>query len=247
MPCRFRHILSIRAAEHDVARAILSAGDLDVPTGRIGHNSHVLAVQAHLEVAAGTTRAYESVRSAKAHAQAQSAGRWTAYCEALEAVVLGPEALNRFIRITSRRDGWLLSYVAELIAARLESLGDLELSAVQEEALRRARRWRPALRKNVDAGGSASLHAARMLEPIGERQDVSRLRRVAHQHRGKPDFELGRELARRIADRVFVEDQGRVAMLIGSRAVDGSSIRRKVLALLCFLVCVRGSRQLTTR
>jgi DNA-binding SARP family transcriptional activator len=35
---------------------------------------------------------------------------------------------------------------------------------------------------------------------------------------------------------VFVEDQGRVAVAIGSRVVDGSSIRRKVLGLLCFLV-----------
>ena len=75
-----------------------------------------------------------------------------------------------------------------------------------------------------------------MLEPIGEHEDVIRLRRIAHLHRGKPDFELGRELARRIADLVFVEDQGRVALSIGSRVVDGSSIRRKVLALLCFLV-----------
>jgi DNA-binding SARP family transcriptional activator len=39
-----------------------------------------------------------------------------------------------------------------------------------------------------------------------------------------------------LADRVTVEDQGRVAILIGDREVSGSSFRRKVLGLLCFLL-----------
>jgi DNA-binding SARP family transcriptional activator len=43
-------------------------------------------------------------------------------------------------------------------------------------------------------------------------------------------------LARRLADRALVEDQGRVSVLVGNRVVAGSKIRRKVLALLCFLL-----------
>jgi DNA-binding SARP family transcriptional activator len=39
-----------------------------------------------------------------------------------------------------------------------------------------------------------------------------------------------------LADRVYVEDQNRVAIQIGRRVIHGSSIRRKVLALLCFLL-----------
>ena len=42
-------------------------------------------------------------------------------------------------------------------------------------------------------------------------------------------------MARRVAEHVFVEDQGRVVMEVGSRRVEGTSIRRKVLTMLCFL------------
>src|SRR6185436_19495304 len=47
---------------------------------------------------------------------------------------------------------------------------------------------------------------------------------------------LGLSLARRLADRVFVEDLGRLRIVIGDRVVDGGEVRRKVLALLCFLL-----------
>jgi DNA-binding SARP family transcriptional activator len=47
---------------------------------------------------------------------------------------------------------------------------------------------------------------------------------------------LGRGLARRLAEPVFVEDQGRVAIRSAGRLVPGSAVRRKVLALLCFLL-----------
>jgi DNA-binding SARP family transcriptional activator len=47
---------------------------------------------------------------------------------------------------------------------------------------------------------------------------------------------LGRTLARRIADKVHVEDQNRVVVHVGDRQIMGSAVRRKVLALLCFLL-----------
>jgi DNA-binding SARP family transcriptional activator len=43
-----------------------------------------------------------------------------------------------------------------------------------------------------------------------------------------------------LAPRVFVEDQGRVRLVLGAAAVDGSTIRRKVLALLCLLITRHG-------
>jgi len=158
------------------------------------------------------------------------------YCDALGAVAAGPEELNRLIRLTERSDAWPLSYVAELIADRLGSIGDKELLIVAAEASRRPKRWRPALRRVVDTAGSSTLRAAHILENIGEHEDIARLRRVARMHRGSPDAELGRTLSRKLAPRVFCEDQGRVFLLVGDRVVDGSSIRRKVLALLCFLL-----------
>jgi DNA-binding SARP family transcriptional activator len=51
---------------------------------------------------------------------------------------------------------------------------------------------------------------------------------------------MGRDLARRTADRVWVEDQGRVVVRIGARLVPGSEMRRKPLALACFLLSRPG-------
>jgi DNA-binding SARP family transcriptional activator len=76
-----------------------------------------------------------------------------------------------------------------------------------------------------------------LLEAIGEKGDIRRLRAIGRAvKRGGTGASVGRELARRLADRVFVEDQGRVTLEIGHRTVLGAEIRRKVLALLCYLL-----------
>ena len=58
---------------------------------------------------------------------------------------------------------------------------------------------------------------------------------------------LGRGLARRLAPRVFVEDQGRVQVHVGDDCIPGSDVRRKVLALLCFLLSRPKCRPRETR
>ena len=99
-------------------------------------------------------------------------------------------------------------------------------------------RWRTALRLVLDqSAGDVNLPSGRILESIGDRTDIARLRRLARASRRRPEaVTLGRSIARRLADRVQVEDQGRVTLHIGDRVVLGSSIRRKVLALLCYLI-----------
>ena len=128
-----------------------------------------------------------------------------------------------------------LTLVAELVAERLADLADDEQAVILREATLRPDRWRPALRRVADSGRQASLEASRILEVVGDADDVARLRGIARRYRGRPEAELGRSLARRLADRVSIEDLGRVGIFVGSRFVEGSSIRRKVLALLCFL------------
>jgi DNA-binding SARP family transcriptional activator len=82
-----------------------------------------------------------------------------------------------------------------------------------------------------------NLQAARLLEAVGDRSDIPRLRRLARLGRRRPEAShLGRALARRLADRVFVEDQGRIVIVVGPRVVVGSAVRRKVLAMLSFLI-----------
>ena len=228
--------LALRDGDTTQASSVLAALDPDEPTISVGFKAYVLSVRAHVEVACGSPDAANAIDSAKRHSERQSAGLWLGYCEALRAIHDGTDALSRYIRQGHRRPGWSLTFVADLVSERLGDIGEGEVSVVLKEASLRPERWRQALRYVVDSGGGGSLAAARILEQVGEAGDIARLRKVGHRHRGMPDAELGRALARRVADQVFVEDQGRVSIRVGDRAVDGSSIRRKVLALLCFLL-----------
>jgi two-component SAPR family response regulator len=76
-----------------------------------------------------------------------------------------------------------------------------------------------------------------VLEAIGVQEDVQLLRAYARQRKRTSGVsDLGKRLARRLAPKIFIEDQGRVAIRIASRNVVGSTVRRKVLSLLCLLL-----------
>jgi len=112
---------------------------------------------------------------------------------------------------------------------------------ILSEARLRPERWRTALRHVTDGNSPSKWSAGRLLDEIGEQEDVARLRALAKSARGKvADRTLGRRLARRLAAPVFVEDEVRVAVRVGNRLVPGNEIRRKVLALLSYLVSRRG-------
>jgi DNA-binding SARP family transcriptional activator len=83
----------------------------------------------------------------------------------------------------------------------------------------------------------ASLRAAELLDEVGTHEDVALLRSLARSRRADVvQRQLGRKLARKLAPRLFVEDQGRVRLRLGERVVEGSEVRRKVLSLLCLLL-----------
>jgi DNA-binding SARP family transcriptional activator len=89
----------------------------------------------------------------------------------------------------------------------------------------------------LDRSSTNYLHAARLLDLIGVADDVPILRAIGRAAKGSPsDLGLGRKLARRLAPRVLIEDQGRVEILIGTARLPGTELRRKVLALLCYLL-----------
>ena len=79
--------------------------------------------------------------------------------------------------------------------------------------------------------------AARILDSIGEPQDIPLLRSVARSaKKSRADSRLGRGLARRLAAKVNIEDQGRVEIYVGPTVIPGTDLRRKVLAMLCYLL-----------
>ena len=170
-------------------------------------------------------------------AQQQGSHLWARFAHL---VVAGNDrsALERAARDEGRRDRATLSMGADILASRLDWLDDGTLALVSDEATERPDRWRVPLRTAVtNLTGEQQARAATLLDRVGLAEDVVLLRRQARSARGGQfPSSAGRNLARRLARPAMIEDLGRIQIQIGSRSIDGSTIRRKVLALLCLLL-----------
>ena len=169
-------------------------------------------------------------------ARKQRAGSTLAAAALLKAI--DSEGISAVVLTVHRRDAALISVYAEALLARLADLTTDALEVLGTEAASRPLRWRGSLRRALaDRNPATRAAAARLMELIGERSDVATLRRLSRELRGEHrNPELGRALARRVAPRAFVEDLGRIELKIGDRSLPGTSIRRKALALLTFLL-----------
>jgi tetratricopeptide (TPR) repeat protein len=206
-----------------------------------GLTVHAIATAAYLAVREGKVDALTLVGNAAALAERQEAGFWARYCRTLAVFLDGAEDFADRLRDAIDEDHAFLSILAELVTSRLEDLDQPILEIVAEEARQRPQRWRSLLRAAIDASSPARWYAARVLDQAGEANDIPRLRTLARSASvGAADRSLGKALARRLAPRVFVEDQGRVSIMIGRDVVLGTNVRRKVLSLLCFLVSRQG-------
>ena len=229
--------LYLRRRQFDEAESALE----EYPPGLstlFGHPAAFDVTRAYLKVARGDDDASSAVNVAVQHADTQGVHSMRRVAELLLGIVRGPSALNLAILSIGSSHPWHLTFLADLIAARLISLSDEARAVATEAATRHAERWRTALRETLThENRPTALAAAVLLEEIGDRSDIPRLRKLAKGHsRSREGASLGRSLARRLADRVRVEDQGRVGISIGHQEISGTSIRRKVLALLCFLI-----------
>jgi LuxR family maltose regulon positive regulatory protein len=172
----------------------------------------------------------------------QRADYWTKCAEVLRAVAdLNSGDLNAaFLRICESEPVYA-TVCADDLALRLGELDKTARNLLRGEVRRRPRRWRPVLRRVMDHGErSSKLLAAECLDEIGDIEDIARLRRFARANRDPATAGLGRGLARRLAPQAHVYDLGHVSIVIGERTMDGSSIRRKVLTLACFLLTKPG-------
>jgi DNA-binding SARP family transcriptional activator len=131
---------------------------------------------------------------------------------------------------------------AEAILSQLGHLDEGATEVVRAAAEMRPERWLLGLRQVVDtAEPKAKWIAGRILETVGDKSDVKRLRTLSRELKGPyRSPAMGRSLSRRTADRVWVEDQGRIVLRIGSRVIPGTEVRRRPLALLCFLLTRPG-------
>ena len=203
-----------------------------------GTESARLATAAYLAVARGQPDARKVAQQAEQHARAQQAHRWRRCAQLLLLLSEPAGDLSTGLALVGGESPHTITFLADLVAQRLHELDASARSIILAEAARTPGRWRVVLRELLkQSDGPARIACAQVLEHIGERSDIPRLRRVAKETRRRPDAAiLGRGLSRRLADRVVVEDQGRVSIHIGNRTVTGSEVRRKVLAMLCFLL-----------
>lgn len=230
--------LEIRRGRYPEAMAALDAIAVDRPHAHQAFLAHVLLTKAHCAVAMGSPDASRRVGAALHLAARQRARGYVACGRILQGALDGTQAFTSAVSAVALEDPTYLSIVADVVAQRLGWLDATTLRVVQDEAIRRPARWRDHVRAGLvvdDPGGRIA--SATILDQVGEQSDVAVLRRIARALSGFAGAgQLGRGLARRLAPRVFVEDQGRVQIHLGDELIPGTTIRRKVLAMLCFLL-----------
>ncbi|MGZ9160545.1 MAG: BTAD domain-containing putative transcriptional regulator, partial [Candidatus Limnocylindrales bacterium] len=239
-----RRLLAIARARMAIRERDLASAAKELATFPEGMSTVVGATaarkltSAHLSLARGDDGALEKLRTATKEAGSAGAHGLRRVGELLQAAEQGSESLSRAIGIVGQSAPWHLSFVAEELIPQLDSVTPDAMAVVHTAAITHPDRWRSALRQSLEPPGpSPNVPAARLLEKIGTRQDIVSLRRLARAASRRIDAaDLGRGLARRLAARVRVEDQGRVQIVIGPRTVVGTAVRRKVLGLLCYLI-----------
>lgn len=203
-----------------------------------GLGAAVACTRSYCLTSMGHAKSNFEAQRAIAVSSAQNAHSWTRIARILEGASSGQVSLSDAIASLSTASLWAVTYVADIVVGRLDWLNSDAFAVARAAAMTHPARWRFELRRAIDGGEEGQSHAVgRLLEDIGERQDVRRLRAIARRRKRDPlTAGLGRSLARRVAHQVRFEDQGRVTIQIGPRVVPGSALRRKVLALACYLI-----------
>jgi LuxR family maltose regulon positive regulatory protein len=228
--------LALRVGDIPTAKNHLPIARPSVPTHESAHLSRYLTMAAHVSVADQSTTAHDRILEAMDFAERQGAGLWVGYCQVLLASI-SREGQNRLGRAIATGPVYL-SLVAEPLLEILDEIDSASMDVIAAEARMRPQRWRSSVRRvALQENHRSRLRAAEILDEIGESTDVPLLRSIARKTRSsQPGAALGRGLARRLATPVEVEDQGRVEIHAGSSVIPGTSLRRKVLAALCFLL-----------
>jgi|GEM_PF-909687 ATP-dependent transcriptional regulator len=166
----------------------------------------------------------------------QGARGWEDYASVLGIIADESADPSEALLSLAARSPGALSLAAEAVVSRLGDLSQPAFAAVRTEASQRPWRWREATRRASVVPGKIDVAAAVLLDEIGEHQDISLLRGLARSSRDARGLSLGRGLARRLAPQVLIEDLGRLRISVGTRVVEGSEVRRKVLALMSLLL-----------
>ena len=232
-----RVLLHLRQYDHQQALVEAASLQLGQAATSVAMDARRLALRAHAAVAAGEPAKVEIERAIEL-CQRQGSDFWLRYVRLLGGLTAPAAVLSRQIVLVCGADATYLSMHADLVASRLNDLDKDALGYVELQAQSFPDRWLSALRRVIQRSPpEASVRAGQLLESIGTVDDVAVLRSLGRRIRGPSSAtDLGRRLARRVAPRVWIDDLGRVTLHVGTARVDGSGMRRKVLALLCLLL-----------
>jgi len=245
-----KEIDSERAEEARLSRALLHLHDGNVVAARgdISTFRHGVAVgspafEAKRYLAEGLLVALdggglsEAAIKGTALATAQGAKLWSMFGKTLISLADRGADHSAAVLTAGTQLPAVLSTLSNVVLIRIAGLNAAALSEVAHEAERRPWRWRESLRRSLPhAEGLDLQRLAELLERVGQADDIWRLREAERRIRHGKGPRLGFALARRLAHRVFVEDLGRVRVVVGERTIEGGDVRRKVLALLCLLL-----------
>jgi DNA-binding SARP family transcriptional activator len=231
-----RAALDIRDLDVDSAVRDLEAIDRRTPAAHPAYATRVLTFIALAKAIGGRPDAPEAARIAAGAASRQRASLWQALATIVEGALEG--RLSEVILTTPRHLQCVTSIGAELVLQHLGELDGESRSIVVEEALVRPDRWLPSIRRSLGTTrGAERAGVAMLLSEVGQQVDVASLRMIGRSKSATSvERRLSRELARRLAPRVVVRDLGRVTLRVGEVEREGQEIRRKVLALLCYLL-----------
>jgi ATP/maltotriose-dependent transcriptional regulator MalT/DNA-binding SARP family transcriptional activator len=238
---RARFVVTIMATrEQEYAKAHEQLASLSEDGHQPAFRSGVLALEARLLAAegAGVSTLRNAFDRAQDSAYGQQAWHWWKLIALLRAMHLGRDALRECGEGLRPSEGAYFSILAEDLAGRLDSLGAEAWGIIQDEVRLRPERWVPALRRTLKAdvgGGDLLARAASLLSAAGTVDDLRLLRKVSKSS-GSAVAGFARDLTRRLAQKAFVEDLGRISIIDGDRTVAGTEVRRKVLSLLAFLL-----------
>jgi DNA-binding SARP family transcriptional activator len=229
---------ALRRGELDVARGCIDAIAIERLHAVAAFETRVRFARALLAVHAGSEAAGRDVGVALHLAVRQGARLYSSAARVLQAAIGDSGLFGPAVHQAANERPAGLSLVAEAVVERLSMVEPDALDLVASEAERLPERWREPLRRGLSLESPLGrFSAATLLDRIGEPKDIVPLRRAARSLRGLSGSSLlGRGLARRLAIRVFVEDQGRVQIRLGDDVIPGTAVRRKVLGLLCYLV-----------
>ena len=217
------------------ARSIVEGFSYGRHRSTVAMNALRLYTRAKCDFLTGAASATMSAQKARDAALAQGADIWASAASILLAASLG----NGFesLEPTLESRPVVLTMSADVIAMEWERLGPNIQELVRGEATKRPERWRSALRLAMESGSVAHRFGlALLLDEVGAAEDIPKLRKLVRDLKlAGQARDLGRGLARRLSTPVVLEDLGRVRVRLGQGVVEGRSIRRKVLALLCYL------------